>query len=119
MDNINIAKGLLFSQYYGQNIYLGDTMINSELFEAMEAAISVKHIELKPLSCISNDDAVMVEFMGANNFKRCLESYGDEFENLILKHHQIDYLRSKGYALPYMGISVEKQIEYGWIKLVE
>lgn len=28
-----------------------------------------------------------------------------------------DYLRSKGYALPFMGLSVEKQIEYGWIKL--
>lgn len=30
-----------------------------------------------------------------------------------------DYLRSKGYALPYMGISVEDQIKYGWIKLTE
>lgn len=29
----------------------------------------------------------------------------------------IDYLRSKGYALPYLGISVEEQIEFGWIKL--
>lgn len=28
-----------------------------------------------------------------------------------------DYLRSKGYALPWMGLSVEKLIEYGWIKL--
>ena len=27
------------------------------------------------------------------------------------------YLRSKGYALPYLGISVEKQIEFGWVKL--
>lgn len=31
----------------------------------------------------------------------------------------VDYLRSKGYALPWMGLSVEKQIEYGWIKLAE
>lgn len=28
-----------------------------------------------------------------------------------------DYLRSKGYAVPYNGVSVEKQIEYGWINL--
>ena len=28
-----------------------------------------------------------------------------------------DFLRSKGYALPWMGLSVEKLIEYGWIKL--
>lgn len=29
-----------------------------------------------------------------------------------------DYLRSKGYALPFMGVSVETLIEWGWIKLV-
>ncbi|OPC11944.1 hypothetical protein BAX93_05435 [Elizabethkingia meningoseptica] len=29
----------------------------------------------------------------------------------------IDYLRSKGYALPWMGLSVEKLVEYGWVKL--
>lgn len=28
-----------------------------------------------------------------------------------------DFLRSKGYALPWMGVSVQQQIEYGWIKL--
>lgn len=36
-----------------------------------------------------------------------------------LKLSVIDYLRSKGYALPYNGITVEQQIEYGWIKLKE
>lgn len=30
-----------------------------------------------------------------------------------------DYLRSKGYVLPWMGLSVEEMIEAGWIKLVE
>lgn len=30
----------------------------------------------------------------------------------------IDFLRSKGYALPYMGLSVKQQIEYGWVKLI-
>lgn len=29
-----------------------------------------------------------------------------------------DYLRSKGYALPWLGLSVEQQIEYGWIKII-
>lgn len=28
-----------------------------------------------------------------------------------------DYLRSKGYALPWMGLSVEEMVEAGWIKL--
>jgi hypothetical protein len=29
-----------------------------------------------------------------------------------------DYLRSKGYAIPWMGLSVEEMVEAGWIKLV-
>lgn len=28
-----------------------------------------------------------------------------------------DFLRSKGYALPWMGLSVENLVEYGWIKI--
>lgn len=31
----------------------------------------------------------------------------------------LDYLRSKGYALPFMGFSVDKMVEAGWIKLAE
>ena len=31
----------------------------------------------------------------------------------------IDFLRSKGYVLPFMGLSVETLIEYGWVKLTE
>lgn len=30
-----------------------------------------------------------------------------------------DYLRSKGYALPWMDLSVDDLVEYGWIKLKE
>jgi hypothetical protein len=30
-----------------------------------------------------------------------------------------DFLRSKGYALPYLGLSVDEMIEAGWIKSTE
>lgn len=30
---------------------------------------------------------------------------------------QIDHLRGEGYAVPWKGISVEQQIEMGWIKI--
>jgi len=29
----------------------------------------------------------------------------------------VDYLRSKGYALPYMDLSVDDLVNYGWVKL--
>lgn len=31
--------------------------------------------------------------------------------------HGFDYLRSKGYALPWMGYTVEQLISFGWLKL--
>lgn len=31
--------------------------------------------------------------------------------------HAYDYLRSRGYALPYMGVSVETLVEWAWVKL--
>ena len=33
--------------------------------------------------------------------------------------HVFDYLRSKGYALPWMDLLVEDLVEYGWVKLKE
>lgn len=30
----------------------------------------------------------------------------------------VDYLRSKGYAVPFLSMSVDVMVEYGWIKLV-
>jgi len=30
-----------------------------------------------------------------------------------------DYLRSKGYAVDWMGLTVNQMINYGWIKLQE
>lgn len=35
----------------------------------------------------------------------------------ISQANTVDFLRSKGYALPWMGLSVEEMVEAGWIKL--
>lgn len=44
-------------------------------------------------------------------FKKSVVYYEDEIVSCI------DYLRSKGYALPWMDISIETLIEWGWVKL--
>lgn len=31
----------------------------------------------------------------------------------------IDWLRSEGYAVPYMNLNVQELVEYGWVKLIE
>jgi len=105
-------------------------------------------IILKPLSSITDEDAIEVaEFMGLtegdfeinhrptdihidadsqeltlffedcsiyfNDFNSDEASTGTDYLSVY------DYLRSKGYALPWMGLSVEQMVEAGWIKLQE
>lgn len=49
-----------------------------------------------------------------------VEQYQDEFnrtENIMDHYAVCDYLRSKGYALSFMGLSVDQLVEYGWVSL--
>lgn len=40
------------------------------------------------------------------------------FNDIVnLPYTDIDFVRSKGYALPYNGITVNEMIQAGWIKL--
>ena len=36
----------------------------------------------------------------------------------IIDYRLVDFLRAKGYALPFRGISVQQQIQNWWIKLI-
>lgn len=65
-----------------------------------------------PTSC-PNDDGYRV----AANFSDDIVNVIDSPNRFEMHIQCIDYLRSRGYALPWMGISVEQQIEWGWVKL--
>lgn len=89
-------------------------------------------LNLKSLSSISDEDVIQLSKLMDENF----EGFGHtdipveeivEFRNDIVQVLEeiyyplviADFLRSRRYALPYLGISVEEQIEAGWIKLIE
>jgi hypothetical protein len=97
---------------------------------------------LKPLSNLSREDAIflycskngllrtervsLVEYSFSNNILGIEIHSPDYSSQLIPKDYfsieslpakYIDYLRSKGYAIPYRGLSVEKLVEYGWVVL--
>lgn len=46
-----------------------------------------------------------------NDGKQLLDDHSDNILNAY------DYLRSRGYALPWMGLSVEELVNRGWVKL--
>ena len=98
-------------------------MVGSTIYTEMsEQPMEVCKLELKPLSQITDEDAAgITEIM---DWSPSIEEFKDSWEHVLdwetsLKGQMevTDFLRSKGYALPYMGISVKQQIEWGWIIL--
>lgn len=87
-------------------------------------------LELTPLSQISDEDlekcyhlnSAFIGYGGTMDFKPFLDMakhwINKEGIKAFLKcSYTVDYLRSKGYALPFHWLSIETLVEYGWIKL--
>lgn len=130
MENTLENKAKFFAQYWGQKVF----KIQAEFCPATQQVnpqfigkfLDEKSIlELNPLSLITDEDVLIVSgLVGYRNVitdmrkKRELIKFTKEAINShILVYKVVDYLRSKGYALPYMGLMIEKQIEYGWVIL--
>lgn len=135
MKNTLENKAKFFAQYWGQNIlrYEPDLGYHRIVNDYKIGNADEFVAELKPLSQITDEDALAVY-----RFHYPLEKWDDKEErNSIdtqeavewLKYHYnevgyikltaegSDYLRLKGYAVDWACISVEQQIEWGWIKL--
>ena len=83
---------------------------------------------LTDLKNITDEDAISI----AKIFKieedclfvgKCLAKMkGDYSEEETFIYNQnakaVDYLRSKGYALPFMEYSVDDLVKFGWVRLV-
>jgi len=82
-------------------------------------------LELTPLSQITDEDAI--ELAKSNPWSDYHEAedvqpYVDHVKDFLKYPNQltlnvVDKIRELGYALPWNGITVEKMIEYNWIKL--
>lgn len=124
MENTLENKAKFVAQYWGQPIYYVnnlDRVVESNIGGWIQQnGLNFCYLELKSLSTITDEDAIdLGKIIGYLNSpfqvrKHLKENYpfGDSLEQ-----PELDYLRSKGYALPYMGLSVKKLIEYKWIKL--
>ena len=112
------VKSRFFAQYWGtKTLYIGGV----GLVELGNGGWNLKHpdffLQLKPLSKITDEDAMVIQkITGANHLPKQPLIYA------CLKKSDaipvIDYLRSKGYAVPFMEYSVEDLIEFDWVRLV-
>lgn len=125
MENTLENKSKFFGQYANQRICrYTDWMESGYHIPRTPDVQNNQHLELTPLSDITDEDALWVG-RDANEFNY---SYSDDLKYSLeliarmetnphlINFKQSDYLRSKGYALPYMGLSVEELIEFGWVK---
>ncbi|MDV3536821.1 hypothetical protein CMU91_14980 [Elizabethkingia anophelis] len=138
MENTLENKAKFFALYYGQEVkrsYLPEQtslqVIDRDVFWIGHLIIN-GYLELKSIEDITDEDAYFIgalfgwEEVTSNRDTiiyngRQIKDYINYHPNShcdIQKYYQLlDYFRSKGYALPWMGLSVEKLIEYGWVKL--
>lgn len=117
--NETAVKSRFFAQYWGtKTLYVGGV----GLVEIGKGGWNLKHpdffLQLKPLSKITDEDAISMyrglerNYESANQFLEDYKSIG------FLEQSEVDFLRSKGYAVPFMVYSVDDLVKIGWVQLV-
>ena len=141
MKNTPENKAKFFAQYWGQKVGVelrGSKRESNENYSINEMTIDPvgdDYLELKSLSQITDEDAIEVFHISKkwNNWMYRKDTKKLEQGRQIIKDFMSDgiywypkmllavsdFLRSRGYALPWMGISVEEQVEFGWIKPID
>lgn len=140
-------KEKFVTQYWGQKvaIYKSDTAIKLVVGHHSVNINDIDKVVLKSLYAITDEDAIEVArllYGDSNDFEIEFNSagitsvspfglpcYGPTVNihwNGVLNYERANsedyyfayqYLQSKGYALPWMGYSVEELVEAGWVKL--
>ena len=129
MENSLLNKTKFFAQYYGQEIALHSKkkyFVNS----IIEKIGDNYKLSLKSIDSISNIDICKcVNLMGKSITEEEAEDFKDSFIEAFLNKEFygtfypyrvceiVDYLRSKSYAIPYNGLSIDELISFGWVVL--
>lgn len=139
MGNTIENKSKFFAKYWGQKVLIFAPDVSKT--KTGEWGLLLKfidfnsYLELKPLSSISDEDAIEVaKFLGWDLSEAikaraliitlyCVGG-GDSLKTQLINDFNliasgVDKIRALGYAYEFQGLSVEDQIEYRWIKLKE
>jgi hypothetical protein len=127
MKNTLENKSKFFAQYFTEDKIIYRKGFVNRPNNSPNNVDAFDLLELKSILKVSNKDAIEVskiwgssissKIIGKSIISRLISpTYQTEtkFRNIL---GVVDYLRSEGYALHWNGITIEQQIEYGWIKL--
>jgi len=138
MENTVENKAIYFAHHYGQKVkssYLPEQIepcaIDGNTFKIFHLVIN-GILKLTPLDQIEDVDAIAVGRMFLKGeqpnsellycgkiFATCMFDNDDAHETGLYNEHcqAIDYLRSRGYAVPFHGLKVQSLIDYAWLKI--
>lgn len=137
-ENTLANKAKFFALYWGQNVLKSDKygleLVSAYFNPGQTRVDGLKGLnyclELNPLTEIKDDEIKYLDELMGLIFP-ALESFDEwrAFFNMVFAEQNsvatefqvfeiqkgLDYLRSKGYALPWMDLSINDLLEYGWI----
>lgn len=134
LENTLSNKAKFFAQYFKQKVLYRESPHDEliwvhgdelEMFPPDEdEAEDIVYLELTPLQNITDEDAIEIcKILNEQYSKHTRQALVESFNEALLDKkfsipiEMTDFLRSKSYALPYLGLSINEQIEYGWITL--
>jgi len=126
----SLNKSKFFALYLGLSVFDGENnIINHPIpYSPTEAANARMWACLRDISSISDEEAIEFTKMGGYLISHTMSPYQvkihlQQFSPnhsrwATLGSHHIDYLRSIGICMPWMGYSVEELVSLGWVKLI-
>lgn len=118
------VKSRFFAQYYGQEILRWCQWIETTPNGKVDLSIPAIEkdgwfIKLKSLSKLLNEDYSKIAELYMKPIFKSKQNYIEEaIDFKIFMIEEIDFLRSKGYAVPFMEYSVDDLISFGWVQLL-
>lgn len=131
MENTLENKAKFFAQYYMQNVFMKTPNSNTWPLNYTRIGSITSHscLQLRPLSSITDDEAIKVfdilfpetgytDEVKIDLVKSWVLLINKETGGFLPKNYVtfIDYLRGKSFLLPFHNLSTEQIIAYGWAK---
>lgn len=115
-------KAKFFSQYWGQPVVFHRNHRSEMMtFESMINSVTIidgYSLYLKPISSITDEDAAAITIYWKYKPNNLTEyGYTDIERFKYYTFNSVDFLRSKGYAMPFHDLRVDDMLNSGWINL--
>lgn len=112
-------KRTFFLQYWGDFYFTKNTVgyISSQLMENWDEYVNKSYVELFDLNKITDEHAQKLCFNKEKDNYPSAKSFLSMYESVdFLTQQEADTLRSLGYLVPFMNMSIEQILEKGWAK---